>query len=142
MHGHGRKSLIESLNGWMLLLRNGAPSVLISLVSSLITLEQNALRGIYLEKVMSNAYTCSVVLQGAQKKIRDVMNTLGLSNTVMRLIERRTKQVTEKRERDLLFSEGRESGKNEGRWGIHCLLYTYTYIVGYSFPLLKWLQNA
>lgn len=31
-------------------------------------------------------------LKGAHKKILDVMNTLGLSNTVMRLIERRTYQ--------------------------------------------------
>ena len=31
-------------------------------------------------------------LKGAQKKILDVMNTLGLSNTVLRLIERRTYQ--------------------------------------------------
>ena len=31
--------------------------------------------------------------QGAQRKVLDIMNTLGLSNTVMRLIEKRTDQV-------------------------------------------------
>jgi len=33
-----------------------------------------------------------MTLKGAQKKILDIANTLGLSNTVMRLIEKRTFQ--------------------------------------------------
>ena len=34
------------------------------------------------------------LLQGVQRKMLDVANTLGLSNTVMRLIEKRTTQVS------------------------------------------------
>ncbi|XP_064651836.1 Golgi SNAP receptor complex member 2-like [Lineus longissimus] len=42
--------------------------------------------------VLSNLREQHSTLKGAKKKILDVMNTLGLSNTVMRLIERRTYQ--------------------------------------------------
>ena len=34
-----------------------------------------------------------IIFQGAQRKVLDIMNTLGLSNTVMRLTEKRTEQV-------------------------------------------------
>ena len=34
-----------------------------------------------------------VLFQGAHRRMLDVINTLGLSNTVMRLIEKRSTQV-------------------------------------------------
>lgn len=37
-------------------------------------------------------FPLSLILQGAQRKMLDVSNMLGLSNTVMRLIEKRTFQ--------------------------------------------------
>ena len=43
-----------------------------------------------------NFFLLILLLQGVQRKVLDVMNTLGLSNTVMRVIERRTSQVVEK----------------------------------------------
>ncbi|XP_022289640.1 Golgi SNAP receptor complex member 2-like [Crassostrea virginica] len=42
--------------------------------------------------VLENLKTQRLTLKGAQRKILDLANTLGLSNTVMRLIERRTYQ--------------------------------------------------
>lgn len=42
--------------------------------------------------ILSNLRDQRGVLKGVHKKILDVANTLGLSNTVMRLIERRTTQ--------------------------------------------------
>lgn len=42
--------------------------------------------------VLQNLKEQRGTLKGAQKKILDIANTLGLSNTVMRLIERRTYQ--------------------------------------------------
>ena len=42
--------------------------------------------------ILNNLKEQRVTLKGAHKKILDVANTLGLSNTVMRLIERRTSQ--------------------------------------------------
>ena len=42
--------------------------------------------------MMGNLRDQHSVLKGAQRKILDVANTLGLSNTVMRLIERRAHQ--------------------------------------------------
>ena len=42
--------------------------------------------------ILSNIREQRVTLKGAHKKILDVANTLGLSNTVLRLIERRTYQ--------------------------------------------------
>ena len=42
--------------------------------------------------VLSNLREQRVTLKGAHKKILDIANTLGLSNTVLRLIERRTTQ--------------------------------------------------
>lgn len=42
--------------------------------------------------VITNLREQRVTLKGAQKKILDIANTLGLSNTVLRLIERRTYQ--------------------------------------------------
>jgi Golgi SNAP receptor complex protein 2 len=50
------------------------------------------------EIISSGRYTFSslqsqyLTLKGVQRKVLDVMNTLGLSNTVMRVIERRTSQ--------------------------------------------------
>lgn len=35
-----------------------------------------------------------VLVQGAHRKLLDLTNTLGLSNTVMRLIEKRSSQVS------------------------------------------------
>lgn len=42
--------------------------------------------------MMSNLREQHSALKGAQRKILDVANTLGLSNTVLRLIERRAYQ--------------------------------------------------
>lgn len=42
--------------------------------------------------VLENLKSQRLTLKGAQRKILDLANTLGLSNTVMRLIERRTYQ--------------------------------------------------
>ncbi|XP_062612607.1 Golgi SNAP receptor complex member 2-like [Saccostrea cucullata] len=42
--------------------------------------------------VLENLRSQRLTLKGAQRKILDLANTLGLSNTVMRLIERRTYQ--------------------------------------------------
>lgn len=42
--------------------------------------------------ILSNLKEQRMTLKGAHKKILDVANTLGLSNTVLRLIERRTTQ--------------------------------------------------
>ena len=42
--------------------------------------------------VLSGLRDQRLTLKGAHKKILDISNTLGLSNTVMRLIERRTSQ--------------------------------------------------
>lgn len=42
--------------------------------------------------VLENLRSQRLTLKGAQRKILDLANTLGLSNTVMRLIERRTVQ--------------------------------------------------
>lgn len=42
--------------------------------------------------ILSNLRDQGSVLKGAQKKVLDLANTLGLSNTVLRLIERRAVQ--------------------------------------------------
>ena len=42
--------------------------------------------------ILSNLKEQRITLKGAQKKILDIANTLGLSNTVMRLIEKRANQ--------------------------------------------------
>lgn len=42
--------------------------------------------------VLSNLREQRITLKGAHKKILDIANTLGMSNTVMRFIERRTSQ--------------------------------------------------
>lgn len=42
--------------------------------------------------ILTNLREQKVTLKGAHKKILDIANTLGLSNTVMRLIEKRTYQ--------------------------------------------------
>ena len=42
--------------------------------------------------ILGNLRDQKGILKDAQRKVLDVMNTLGLSNTVMRLIERRTAQ--------------------------------------------------
>ena len=42
--------------------------------------------------IMDNLREQRVSLKGAHKKMLDIANTLGLSNTVMRLIEKRTYQ--------------------------------------------------
>lgn len=42
--------------------------------------------------ILGNLREQRVSLKGVQKKMLDIANTLGLSNTVMRLIERRTYQ--------------------------------------------------
>ena len=42
--------------------------------------------------ILSNLKEQRMTLKGARKKMLDIANTLGLSNTVLRLIERRTTQ--------------------------------------------------
>lgn len=42
--------------------------------------------------VLSNLREQRITLKGAKKKMLDIANVLGLSNTVLRLIERRTAQ--------------------------------------------------
>ena len=42
--------------------------------------------------ILSNLREQRVSLKGVQKRVLDIANTLGLSNTVLRLIERRTYQ--------------------------------------------------
>ncbi|GBM86709.1 Golgi SNAP receptor complex member 2 [Araneus ventricosus] len=44
------------------------------------------------ESILTNMREQRMTLKGAHKKILDIANTLGLSNTVMRLIEKRTYQ--------------------------------------------------
>jgi len=63
----------------------------------MVTFSGNAHRGI--DDLLGSGHTILDSLRGqrstlksAHKKVLDVMNTLGLSNTVMRLIERRTYQ--------------------------------------------------
>lgn len=43
-------------------------------------------------EILDNLRTQRITLKGAHKKLIDIANTLGLSNTTMRLIEQRTKQ--------------------------------------------------
>ena len=42
--------------------------------------------------ILTNLKEQRITLKGAHKKILDIANTLGMSNTVMRFIERRTSQ--------------------------------------------------
>lgn len=42
--------------------------------------------------ILSNLREQGGMLKGVQRKVLDMMNTLGLSNTVLRLIERRSSQ--------------------------------------------------
>lgn len=68
-------------------------------------------------------------LKGAHKKILDVMNTLGLSNTVMRLIERRTYQ-----DKFILY----------GGMIVTCLCmwFIWRYFSWFPFPMLECLFNS